>query len=146
MTSAKFSAAGTDRTDGSLVLSSSRWGFADASGRDARAIKPFLHSYASSKVSSFVGNVDAPLTDPGTHLYVVRAMQALGARCFSALHGVLAARSVHPPRAYLLFDSVQSFQASFAPHAQESMEDIPKYTNSQPLLQTKTVWYRTLAR
>jgi len=35
----------------------------------------------------------------------------------------------------MLFDSVQSFQASFAPHAQEIMEGIPKYTNSQPLLQ-----------
>ena len=33
------------------------------------------------------------------------------------------------------FDSVQSFQASFAPHAQEIMEDIPKYTNSKPILQ-----------
>jgi len=37
--------------------------------------------------------------------------------------------------AHMLFDSVQSFQASFAPHAQEIMEDIPKYTNSKPILQ-----------
>lgn len=36
---------------------------------------------------------------------------------------------------HLVFDSVQAFQASFAPHAQEIMEDIPKYTNSEPLLQ-----------
>lgn len=36
---------------------------------------------------------------------------------------------------HLLFDSVQSFQASFAPHAQEIMLDIPKYTNSEPVLQ-----------
>lgn len=36
---------------------------------------------------------------------------------------------------HLLFDSVQSFHASFAPHAQEIMEDIPKYINSEPLLQ-----------
>jgi uncharacterized protein (TIGR02118 family) len=36
---------------------------------------------------------------------------------------------------HLLFDSVESFQASFAPHAQEIMEDIPKYTNSEPLVQ-----------
>ena len=35
----------------------------------------------------------------------------------------------------LLFDSVQSFQTSFSPHAEEIMEDIPKYTNSEPLLQ-----------
>ena len=36
---------------------------------------------------------------------------------------------------HLLFDSVQSFQTSFAPHAQEITEDIPKYTDSQPLIQ-----------
>jgi uncharacterized protein (TIGR02118 family) len=36
---------------------------------------------------------------------------------------------------HLLFDSVEAFQTSLAPHAQEIMEDIPKYTNSQPLLQ-----------
>jgi len=37
--------------------------------------------------------------------------------------------------AHMLFDSVQSFQASFGSHAQEIMEDIPKYTNSEPLIQ-----------
>jgi len=36
---------------------------------------------------------------------------------------------------HLLFDSVQSFQESVGPHAQELMEEIPKYTNSAPLFQ-----------
>jgi uncharacterized protein (TIGR02118 family) len=36
---------------------------------------------------------------------------------------------------HLLFDSVQSFQASFAQHSQEIMQDIPKYTNSDPVIQ-----------
>jgi uncharacterized protein (TIGR02118 family) len=36
---------------------------------------------------------------------------------------------------HLLFDSVQAYQTSFGPHAQEIVEDIPKYTNSQPLIQ-----------
>ena len=36
---------------------------------------------------------------------------------------------------HLLFESVAAFQTSFAPHAQEIMEDIPKYTNSAPLVQ-----------
>jgi uncharacterized protein (TIGR02118 family) len=36
---------------------------------------------------------------------------------------------------HLLFDSIEAFQTSFAPHAPEIMQDIPKYTNSQPLLQ-----------
>ena len=36
---------------------------------------------------------------------------------------------------HLLFDSVEAFQASFGPHAQEIMADIPKYTNTEPTLQ-----------
>jgi uncharacterized protein (TIGR02118 family) len=37
--------------------------------------------------------------------------------------------------AHLLFDSVQAFQTNFGPHAQEIKEDIPKYTNSEPIVQ-----------
>ena len=36
---------------------------------------------------------------------------------------------------HLLFDSVQAYQTSFGPHAQEIAEDIPKYTDSEPLIQ-----------
>jgi uncharacterized protein (TIGR02118 family) len=36
---------------------------------------------------------------------------------------------------HLLFDSVDVFHASFGPHAQAMMEDIPKYTNSEPTVQ-----------
>ena len=36
---------------------------------------------------------------------------------------------------HLLFDSVQTFQTSFGSQAQEIMDDIPKYTNSEPVLQ-----------
>ena len=36
---------------------------------------------------------------------------------------------------HLLFDSVQGYKTSFGPHAQEIIEDIPKYTDSQPLIQ-----------
>jgi uncharacterized protein (TIGR02118 family) len=35
----------------------------------------------------------------------------------------------------LLFDSVESFRASFGPHAQAITEDIPNYTNSEPIVQ-----------
>ena len=37
--------------------------------------------------------------------------------------------------AHLIFESVNSFQASFAPHAQAINDDIPKYTNSDPVVQ-----------
>ena len=63
----------------------------------------------------------------------------------SALKGVSVERGISgeepgSPAPYiatghLVFSSVQEFQASFGSHAQEIMEDIPKYTNSEPLLQ-----------
>ena len=34
-----------------------------------------------------------------------------------------------------LFNSVQAYQTSLGPHVQQIMEDIAKYTNSQPLIQ-----------
>jgi uncharacterized protein (TIGR02118 family) len=36
---------------------------------------------------------------------------------------------------HLVFDSLQAFQTSFGSHAQEIMADIPKYTNSEPIVQ-----------
>jgi uncharacterized protein (TIGR02118 family) len=36
---------------------------------------------------------------------------------------------------HLLFHSLETYQESFAPHAQEIIADIPKYTNSEPLIQ-----------
>ena len=40
---------------------------------------------------------------------------------------------------HLLFDSVEAFQTSFGPHAQAIMNDIPKYTNSEPTIQISMV-------
>ena len=39
----------------------------------------------------------------------------------------------------LQFDSAEAFQASFGPHAQEIMSDIPNYTNVQPVIQISEV-------
>ena len=39
----------------------------------------------------------------------------------------------------LQFDSAEAFQASFGPHAQEIMRDIPNYTNVQPVIQISEV-------
>lgn len=36
---------------------------------------------------------------------------------------------------HLLLDSLETFQTSFSKHAQAIMEDIPKYTNSEPTVQ-----------
>jgi uncharacterized protein (TIGR02118 family) len=40
---------------------------------------------------------------------------------------------------HLVFDSIESYQSSFAPHARAIKQDIPKYTNSEPLVQTGEV-------
>jgi len=40
---------------------------------------------------------------------------------------------------YLLFDSVESFQKGFNPHAAEIMADIPNYTNTQPVIQVSEI-------
>jgi uncharacterized protein (TIGR02118 family) len=40
---------------------------------------------------------------------------------------------------HLLFDSVTDFQASFGPHAETIIADIPKYTNSEPTIQISEV-------
>jgi uncharacterized protein (TIGR02118 family) len=41
--------------------------------------------------------------------------------------------------AHLFFESVEAFQASFAPHAEQFEADIPNYTNTQPTMQISEV-------
>lgn len=36
---------------------------------------------------------------------------------------------------HLIFDSVDSFQSAFGPHAEKILADIPNYTNTQPQIQ-----------
>jgi len=73
------------------------------------------------------------------HMPMVRRLLGSALKGVSVEHGISGEQPGSPApyiaTGHLLFDSVQSFQASFAPHAQEIMEDIPKYTNSEPLLQ-----------
>lgn len=40
---------------------------------------------------------------------------------------------------HLYFDSVDAFQTSFGPHADEILGDIPKFTNTQPTIQISDV-------
>ena len=63
----------------------------------------------------------------------------------SALKGVLVERGIcgekpgspapYIATGHLLFASLETYQTSFAPHAKEIIEDIPKYSNSEPLIQ-----------
>jgi uncharacterized protein (TIGR02118 family) len=40
---------------------------------------------------------------------------------------------------HIFSDSVESFQAAFAPHAKEILGDIPNYTDLQPVMQISEV-------
>jgi uncharacterized protein (TIGR02118 family) len=40
---------------------------------------------------------------------------------------------------HLLFDSLEDFQAAFAPHSTTLQEDVPNYTDIQPLIQISDV-------
>ncbi len=77
------------------------------------------------------------------HIPTVR--QKLGAACKGvAVEQGLAggAPGTHPTYAamgHLLFDSVESFQMAFGPHAATIMADIPNFTAVQPLIQISEV-------
>jgi uncharacterized protein (TIGR02118 family) len=40
---------------------------------------------------------------------------------------------------HLTFDSVDSFQQAFGPHASEILADIPNYTNAKPVIQISEI-------
>jgi uncharacterized protein (TIGR02118 family) len=77
------------------------------------------------------------------HMAMVR--ERLGAACkgISADLGLGGAQpgSVPPYIAagHLLFDSVESFQTAFGPHAKDLLGDIPNFTNVQPTIQISEV-------
>ena len=46
---------------------------------------------------------------------------------------------VYIAMSHLLFDSVETFQGAFGPHAEAIMRDIPNYTDVQPTIQISEV-------
>lgn len=77
------------------------------------------------------------------HMPMVR--EKLGAACKGvAVEQGLGGPEPGSPAPYvamghLLFDSVESFQAAFGPHAETFMGDIPNYTDIQPVIQISSV-------
>jgi uncharacterized protein (TIGR02118 family) len=53
--------------------------------------------------------------------------------------GAPGAPATYVGMCHLFFDSVEIFQAGFAPHAQEIMADIPNYTDIAPVIQISEV-------
>jgi uncharacterized protein (TIGR02118 family) len=53
--------------------------------------------------------------------------------------GAPGAPATYVAMGHLYFDSTESFQAAFAPHAPAIMADIPNYTDIQPVIQISEV-------
>ena len=77
------------------------------------------------------------------HMPLVQRLVGAALKGVNVEHGVCGEEPGSPPTyvalGHLLFDSVEAFQASFGPHVQEIMADIPKYTNVEPTIQISEV-------
>ena len=99
------------------------------------------------KVSVFYPNKPGARFDMAYYCtkHVPLVQQKLGAACrgITVDQGVAGGGPGTAPAfiamGHLLFDSVATFQAAFAPHAQEIMGDIPNYTDLQPAIQISEV-------
>ena len=81
--------------------------------------------------------------------YTSKHMPMVKSCCGAACKSIAAERGVgggepgsKPPNlaiGYLTFDSLESFQKSFGPHAPEIMADVANYTNIKPVIQISEV-------
>ena len=77
------------------------------------------------------------------HIPMVK--QKLGSACKSVTveegiaGGSPGISATYVAMAHLAFDSVDTFQAAFGPHAEAIMGDIPNYTNTHPTVQISQV-------
>ena len=73
------------------------------------------------------------------HMPLVQRLLGSALKGVSVEHGISGeepgSSAPYIATGHLVFDSLQAFQTSFASHAQEVMADIPKYTNSEPIVQ-----------
>ena len=99
------------------------------------------------KVSVLYPNSAGCKFDMGYYLskHMPMVKQKLGAALKSmAVEQGIAGGTPGAPAAYvamghLYFDSVDAFQAAFAPHAPALLGDIPNYTNTQPTIQISEI-------
>jgi uncharacterized protein (TIGR02118 family) len=99
------------------------------------------------KVGVFYPNTDGAKFDMDYYLqkHIPMVKQKIGAalKGVAIEQGVAGAQPGAPPTyrviAHLSFDSIESFQAAFVPHAAEIQGDIGNYTNVQPVIQFSEV-------
>lgn len=75
----------------------------------------------------------------GKHMPMVQKRLGGPLRRMAIEHGLAGGEPGSSPpflaAGHLYFDSLEAFQAAFAPHAAAIMADIPNYTNTQPVIQ-----------
>ncbi len=99
------------------------------------------------KVSVLYANEDGKKFDMDYYCnsHIPMVLEKVGAACSkSEVDQGLAGGAPGAPAAFiamghLYFDSVDSFQAAFGPHAEAIMADIPNYTDIQPDIQISEV-------
>jgi uncharacterized protein (TIGR02118 family) len=77
------------------------------------------------------------------HMPMVRQKLAAALKGLAAEQGLAGAMPGSPPPflalGHLVFESLETFQAAFGPHAQTILADIPRFTNTQPTIQISEV-------
>lgn len=73
------------------------------------------------------------------HTPMIQAKFGAALTSINIEHGLAGGAPGTPPTYQVLchlgFDSIETFQAAFAPHAAAIMADIPNYTTAQPVIQ-----------
>jgi len=95
------------------------------------------------KLTILYPNADGAHFDMDYYLqtHVPMSSQLLSPACkgYSVDEGVGGAPPGAPPPylaiTHLVFDSIEAFIAAFMPHAEALQGDIPKFTNTQPIIQ-----------
>jgi uncharacterized protein (TIGR02118 family) len=99
------------------------------------------------KVSVFYPHSDGAAFDmdyyQNKHIPMVAELTGDACKGTSIDSGLAGGAPGQPPTyvavGHLLFDSVESFQGAFAPHAAQIMGDIPNYTAISPIIQINEV-------
>ena len=99
------------------------------------------------KVSVLYPNTEGATFDMDYYLnkHVPMVQSKLGNACKKAgvdqglSGGEPGSRATYFAMCHLYFDSVETFQNSFGPNAEEITADIPNYTNIQPVVQVSQV-------
>ena len=79
-----------------------------------------------------------------SHMPMVQArLTPLGLKGVSAERGISAGTSGSPPpyhcMGHLLFESVEAYLSGMKAHGKELVTDIPKFTNSSPVIQVSEI-------